>query len=204
MKVLRITFLFLLLVTSVSAYAQNDTDSKSLIPAAKKIAQAYAMLEKHPGDSLYQVQYLLDFPHNWKTFLEIYNPPDFSQLYDAIPEHFFVFETLSKKHPELVGIDLITLGKQANYPPLYNPDAIDVLRHTIATFAANHTSLFVKLFRQLSSIEKNRLTFLLADVENFKGYHEYKQIISNLESSGNTGIADRFKRAESERKKEGH
>jgi len=86
----------------------------------------------------------------------------------------------------------------------YDSDAPACLQVVTAKFAAKHTKLFVRLFNQLSSPEKENLVKFLADVENFKAYPEYKQIISNLESSGNKDIEEEFKRAKQERIKEGN
>lgn len=195
-----IAFVLLLSTLPASAYAQNAGNPKPLIPEAAKVEKAYMAMKNHPGNSLYEKQFILAFPRNWKTFLDVYQPPDFSQLYEESADQIcFTMPALSDKYPERVGSLLVGLSKDGHY----DSDAPACLQDVTAKFAAKHTSLFVRLFRQLSSSEQKNLVKFLADVANFEAYPEYKQIISHLESSGNRDLAKKFKRAKQARMKEG-
>lgn len=199
MRTLRIALLVLLSLLPIAAHAQDDASTKPLIPAAKKVAEAYAMMKKHPGDSLYEVQYLLAFPHDWATFERVYDTDDGSQLTGAVLEQiYYALIGISGEHPELVGSVLMDISKQSNYGHDNFSDGGDVLQKTIAVFAVRNPKLFVRLYKQLNSVEQKNLVNILSNAENFDGYPEYKKIISNLESSGNQDIADQFKRAEME------
>lgn len=206
MKILWITSLLLCSLLPVLAHAQDDAGSKPLIPAAKKVAQAYAMMKKHPGDSLYEVQYLLAFPHDYQTFEKVYDPYDGSQLNgQQLDQIYIAMKDLSKKHPELVGIDLMELGAQANYAFPDISEAPGSLQHSIVEYAVGNTRLFIQLFDQFSDAEKKRLVTLLANVEAFDNEsYPYGTLIAKLESAGAKDIASRLKQAKIDRIKEGH
>jgi hypothetical protein len=209
-----------LLLLPVTSHAQDDAGTKplmfgtppnhavtkSLIPAAKKVAEAYAAMKNHPGDSLYEVQYLLAFPHDWQTFQKVYNSENASQLYYEMPRQVgLAMRDLSKKHPELVGIDLMQLGKQVDYAFPNISDGPEMLQHTIVEYAVGNIRLFIQLFDQFSKAEKKRLVTMLANVENFDNrFYPYETLIAKLESAGAKDIATRLKQAKTDRIKKGH
>src|SRR5260221_9389103 len=96
------------LLFGVNARAQE----RPLSPKARELTQALAALRTSPDDSATQERYLKAFPHDYKEFLNLFEPDH--ELYDG---HDFV-EALSvagKDHETDLGKLLVGLAKDAHY-----------------------------------------------------------------------------------------
>ena len=142
---LRIAFSLLGLL-SLSVCAQE----KQLSPRAQKLTRALAALHSKPDDPMTQEHYLQTFPHDYKSFLDLFDLDH--ELYDG---HDFidVLPSLARSHDTQVGTLLIGLCKDAHI----EADAPTYLQLAAAAYGSQHAKSFAKLLRQLPTEKENHL-----------------------------------------------
>ena len=187
------TAFFLLGLLSLSVCAQE----KQLSPRAQELTRALAALHSKPDDPMTQEHYLQTFPHDYKTFLDLFDLDH--ELYDG---HDFidVLPSLAKNHDAQVGTLLIGLSKDAHR----EADAPTYLQLAAAAYGSQHTKSFAKLLKQLPTEKENHLITFLADVENHHGYAEYQGIIDHLKGLEEQDLANKFEEARKKKEKRPH
>jgi hypothetical protein len=176
-------------------------EEKPLSPQAQSLKQLLSSLKEHPEDKSIQSQYLLAFPKDIKTFRNLFDQSDFSELYYDEADYVGMLSSLAERHPETVGKLLIGLCKNATA----GPDALSDLQQATIEYATSRTSLFAKLMKARPAKEASGVIRFLADVENHEAYPEYSQLIANLRKGNETTLARQFESARTERKRQkGH
>ena len=181
----------LLAVLSSSAPAQE----KQLSPVARKLKEALADLQRKPNDPIIQKRYLLAFPRDYKSFLELF---DFERELSDGYEYIAILLMLSKSHEREVGILLVQLGGDAHY----EADAPGYLQHATSIYGSEHTQMFVRFLKRLPTGKQAQLIAFLADVENPAAYPEYQSIIDHLKILGDNDVAHKFEVAREKRASE--
>jgi hypothetical protein len=166
---------------------------------ARKLTIALANLRKNPNDPTAQQAYLQAFPKTYAAFLHLFGYPG-GELYDAYPEYMDVLPSLAGNNERALGKLLIQLSKDAHY----EADAPGDLRDTTATYASQHTKVFVELVKQLSIEKRAHLITFLADVEDFSAYPPYQETIDHLSSLGEKCLAEEFQVAREQRQRQPH
>mgnify|MGYP001564002018 CR=1 FL=1 len=169
---------------------------KKLSLQAQELKSSLAVLKANPRDKSAQTQYLQKFPKDIQTFRRLFDPPDFSELYDG-NDYIFALRDLEQDQPIQVGELLISLSKDAPQ----GADALSYLRQVTAKYAVSSTATFAKLLHSRSEKEISRVIRYLADVENHHYYPEYPLIIENLRKIGETKLAQQFEAAKKKRMK---
>lgn len=169
---------------------------KKLSSQAQELKSSLAILQANSMDKSAQTKYLQKFPKDILTFRRLFDPPDFSELYDG-HEYILVLSDLAQDQPVQVGELLIGLSKDAPQ----GADALSHLRQVTAEFGVNNTAMFAKLLHSRSEKEISKVIWYLADVENHHAYPEYPQIIQNLKKIGETKLAQQFEATKKERMK---
>ena len=138
------------------------------------------------------------FPKTYAAFVHLFGYPG-GKLYDAYPEYIDVLPSLAGNNERGLGQLLIQLSKDAHY----EADALGDLRETTATYASQHTKVFVELIKQLS-IEKRAhlITFLTDGIEDFDAYPQYQEAIDHLRSLGEKCVAEEFEVAREQRQRQ--
>ena len=188
---LRIAFSLLGLL-SLSVCAQE----KQLSPRAQKLTRALAALHSKPDDPMTQEHYLQTFPHDYKSFLDLFDLDD--ELYDG---HDFidVLPSLARNHDTQVATLLIGLCKDAHI----EADA-PTLQLAAVAYGSQHAKSFAKLLKQLPTEKENHLITFLADVENHRGYAEYQSIIDRLKGLEEQDLANKFEEARKKKEQRPH
>lgn len=174
----------------------NSGAEEKLSLQAQELKISLTALKASPKDKSAQTQYLKKFPKNIGAFQRLFNPPDFSELYDGA-DYIFALRDLAQDHPVVVGELLIDLTKDAPQ----GADALSYLRQVTAEFAVKNTGVFAKLLHSHSEKETSKVVKYLADVENHSAYPEYLLIIDNLRKIGEPRLAQQFETAKKERMK---
>lgn len=185
---------FLLVLSSRSVCAQE----KQLSPRAQELTRALAALHRKPDDPMTQEHYLQTFPHDYKTFLDLFDLDH--ELYDGGYDYIDVLPSLARNHDTKVGKLLVGLSKDAHY----EADAPSYLQHTTAAYGSQHTKSFAKLLKQLPTVKQDHLITFLADVENHHGYPEYESIIDHLKGLEEQDLANKFEEARRKREQQLH
>ena len=191
---MKILLIIILLVQSLPC---QTTDLKS---ASKKVVRAYEQLNKNSRNDSVQLNYIRSFPHDWRTFLSVFQPDDLSQLYPKYDDYTTVLDSLRIKYPVEVGKLLIGLACKAKW----EADATGDVQHILGRFAVCNTILFAKLLREQTKSEQNNVIKFLADVENHDAYPEYQSIIDNLNASKQYQLSKKFEIARKLRIREPH
>jgi predicted glycoside hydrolase/deacetylase ChbG (UPF0249 family) len=186
-KTLAIAF-FLLIASPSFVHAQGNT----LSPEGRNLTDALAKLHEKPQNPEVQEEYLKLFPHQYKDFLGLF---DFrKELYDG-HDFIIVLPALAGNHEAEVGSLLVHLSKDAHK----EADALSYLQDATAVYASQHTKTFAELVSRLSPGEHTNLITFLADVENYRSYKEYQDVINQLKALGQDGLAKEFEVARERR-----
>jgi hypothetical protein len=185
-----ITVILLLLGSSILAKGQT----KRLSPEARRLTNALAELQKRPNDPEVQRQYLNVFPHDYKSFLALFDLD--RELYDG-QNFILVLPSLVKDHEDDEGRLLVGLSKDAHK----EADAPTYLQYVTAIYGSQHTKTFATLLEQLPSAEQANLVTFLADVENHAAYTGYQGIIDHLKALGQGHLAKEFELARETRRR---
>jgi hypothetical protein len=180
--------LFLGIVLALSAAGQE----KTLSTEGRTLTNALAELQKNPADPAVQAQYLKAFPHDYKTFLALFEPD--RELYDG-HEFILVLPSLAKNHETEVGHLLVQLSKNAQW----NADAPNHLEQATIVYGDEHTQTFAALLQQLSATERSTLITFLAHAQNYAVYPEYQTLIDHLRDIGRGDLAREFEVARERR-----
>lgn len=182
---------FLLELLSLHVCAQE----KQLSPKAQELTRALAALQSKPDDPMTQEHYLQAFPHDYKSFLDLFDLHH--ELYDG-HDYIDVLPSLARNHDIQVGTLLVGLSKDAHK----EADAPTYLQLATASYGSQHTKSFAKL--QLPTEEENHVITFLADVENHHAYAEYQGIIDHLKGLEEQDLANQFEEARKKKEQRPH
>ncbi len=169
-----------------------SSQTKQLSLQARKLSDALAELKAKPGDPKVQGQYLNIFPHDYVSFLGLFDQGQ--ELADGF-EYIMVLPSLFKNHEAETGRLLLQLSSSAHK----EADAPTYLQITMANYAAQYTTTFANLLQQLPPAERINLITFLADVENHAVYGQYQEIIDHLRAIGLDDLSKEFERAREKR-----
>jgi hypothetical protein len=181
---------------SLAGLSQSTpAQEKQLSPAGRKLKDAWDEMQRKPNDPIIQKRYLAVFPHDYKSFLDLFVNHEFP---DVGHEYIAVLPTLAKSHEREVGKLLVRLSEDAHY----EADAPGDLRQAMATYGSQHTQMLVRFLKSLPRGKQAQLIAFLADVENPAAYPEYQSIIDHLNVLGDNDVANKFEIAREKRSKE--
>jgi hypothetical protein len=183
---MRIKLLLIFLLLSLGSHSQI------LIPDATKVKAAFNKLSADTNSKKLQQLYVAAFPSDTKTFLKIFQTEEFDQLYLDSYKYLDAFEKCAKTFPTQVISKCLNIGKNLDW----DADAVGQLQQISVRLAIRHLALFVNKYKTLNSKAQNHLLRFYADVENFKAYPEYQELINKLKNVGEGDIA---KKLENER-----
>ncbi len=146
-----------------------------------------------------EMAYLNAFPATFQRFkFTFYGESGVGELYDKHQDHLMLLEKLSKKYPAKV----LSIWLSAATYGEWDADAIGILQHQLANYAAYNTKKFAEAI--LSKPLEQRLSIIkfLEDVENHSAYEEYKRTVENLKVLGLKELSKQFLRAKEEREKQ--
>jgi hypothetical protein len=191
-SMLRNAFLFFALLSSVSAYATVSPESAKL--------EALRLQVENSHSPVLEQKYLDLFPSNYRRFSQTFYGKDLNtldELYDQHYEHLSLLQSLSEKYPNKVLS--IWLGVATNGH--WEADAVGILQHQLAKYAASHTQEFASALIAKTPKERISIIQFLADVENHYYYSDYTSIIENLKSLGYVELRTQFAKAKQDRMK---
>lgn len=193
-RVFAISAYWIVLTTVSWAAFQN---SNSAQPEAQKLANALADLQRTPEDPTVQQTYLDAFPHDYKSFLQLF---DYGGVLSDGHAYIQRLRTLSKTHELEVGRLLVQLSKDAHY----EADAPSYLQHVTAAYGSEHPATFAALLKKLSPEDRGKLITFLADVEVHSSYLDYQNIVKELRARHEIELARQFELARQKRQRKGY
>lgn len=185
----RLVFCLVLLV--------NYSFGQSLNPEATRVKTVFDKLTASPKDKQLQAVYIASFSANSKSFLSVFNPISFDQLYNGSVTYIDTLYQCSFSFSKEVISKCVDIGKNL----VWDADAVGYLQDISVRLASTQTKIFVAKYKSLTDGDKSSLFKFYADVENFDGYPEYQDLIDKLNALHQNEIAKKFEIARTKRKK---
>jgi hypothetical protein len=171
--------------------------SQTLMPVASKLKTAYEKLLSDTGNNKLQERYIVAFPSDTKTFLNIFQTKNFDQLYENSYQYLELFEKCAPAFPKEVLSKCMEIDKNL----IWDADAVGQLQQISVSLSVKYFTIFIAQYRTLSSKEQNGLINYYADIENYNAYSEYQDLIDKLNSVGQRDISNKLQNARTKRKK---
>lgn len=139
-----------------------STNVTGLSKKAKAVHLRTLAVYKEPSSEAHKKLFISTFPKNFSSFMAIFQPKDFGQLYDGFI-YIELLRKLSDEYPEL-GVEVL-LGLAGN--ACLTADAPNYLRHTLELFRSNHQAIYKSHFTKLSKEKlKNIRKFMSASLHS--------------------------------------
>ena len=181
----------------LSLLISNAVFAQSLSQTSQKIKIAYDELKSDSSSNRKQLAYLTEFPNNSGTFMAVFMPPDFGELYSDSYKYIEALIGLAKTYPSKVIKKSLNIGKGLKW----EADATGQMQQSIVELGNKNIHIFSQQLNSLPTIEAAHLITFLADVENHKAYPEYQQLIESLQRIGENQLATKFIAARALREK---
>jgi hypothetical protein len=183
----------LLLLSCLSAFVCIADGQIAGQNTAEQLRIALGRLQKAPHDTSAQQEYIHAFPHDFASFVHLFDLG--KPLYDG-HEYVEAFSSLGDSHEDEIGSTLTSLCSEARY----DADAPEYLQQATAVFGSRHTEKFLSLLKALPARKQAHIiNFLTEGVEDFAAYPEYQRIIDHSNTLGETAIAQQFETARTRR-----
>ncbi|HYV91268.1 MAG TPA: hypothetical protein VE978_05775 [Chitinophagales bacterium] len=162
--------------------------SQILTADAMKVKTAFDNLSADTNSKKLQEDYIAAFPSDSNSFLKIFGPEKFDQLYSESYKYLEALEKCAATFPIEVINKCIDIGKDLGW----DADAVGQLQQMSVDLAIKCTTVFVSKYKTLEGKEQNNLINFYADVENHNAYPEYQELINKLNSIGEKDIAKKL------------
>ena len=170
---------------------QRDLGSESL-----RLYDDVTDIFSDPSNESKRLQYLGHFPKRFAEFTDIFDPPDFGELYHTSELFLLLLEDIIKDYPQRGAVLLVALAREAKY----SADAPAHLQKICSIFIHDFYDDFIVEFNKLNGQDELKAVDFLADYENFDGNSVFEGIISKLEEKNNGGLLKKFLAAKEKRR----
>jgi hypothetical protein len=191
-KLVYISILAFFIFSANLLHAQNDKIS----PRASSISQKVKELKEDPLNNDLWVKYLSVFPNTKKDFKKIFDPDDFSELYNNSSQYIFILEQAPKNQKREI-IKLIFNITKTGAPGCC--DAWSALYMVTENYALNDTNDLIILLKLLKPQEKENVIKFMADKEAIGSSKSYQHFINILKSKNENELAIKFEIARKKR-----
>ncbi len=181
--------------TDTPGVADQKT-TQTLSEEARQLKAAYEASSADTASNILGRALLFAFPNNKATFIAVFDPPDFGNLYHGSFEILERVEGCVKYDPQIAGDKLIAICKDLHE----GVDAVGYIKHMTVSYGIYYPDLFAEKIHGLASSEMDGLIRFLADVENHGAYPEYQDLINALKTNGYDQLAAACEQARTSRK----
>lgn len=182
---MRCSFIIFLLLVSGVAFANPYDGRMSMFENGKEVTKTYhqmlreksldglSLLSKQVHERALEVfdkpnsadakkRYLVSFPRSFKSFMEIFQPKSFGELYDGFI-YIHLVDSLASEYPETVGSIYLELASEA----CLEADAPNYLRHNLVAFESRYPEIYKKYYKNLTSGQQHNIElFKKASIHN--------------------------------------
>jgi hypothetical protein len=169
--------------------------SQVLIPDAVKIKSAYELLLADTSNKKLQESFVVAFPSNTRSFLDVFQAKNFDQLYNESYKYLELFEKCAAEYPQEVLGKCVNIGRYL----IWDGDAVGQLQNICISLSIEYPRVFLNDYQTLSIKDQNGLISFYADVENFDAYPEFQELIDKLNSIGQSAISRKLENARTKR-----
>jgi hypothetical protein len=173
----------------------------NLSDSSRKIKNQLSLLQNNINDSQLWDEYLQVFPRNRAEFKKIFDPDDFSQLYNSSEQYIYIFNSAPDNKRLSIFKRIISIIKEDASGCC---DAWSALQIVATEYTLNDTKNFLSILKSCKLNEREKVIEFLADVENHYQYKPYQSIIDKLNKIDEHNIAMEFETARTKRMKVRH
>ncbi len=193
---------FAMLLFVFLLYIPSGGQAQELSASATLLENKLNELKLNPSDIDLWEQYLSLFPSDKDNFIKLFNPEDFSELYENSFDFIFIFQKAPKS------LDSQVIGAIFNIIKNGAPGCCDAWSalHSVLSeeYVTNHYSTFMTLLKGLSNKERRNIITFLADKEAIKTVKSYQKIIDDLRIQNEELLAEEFEEARVKRIAQAH
>jgi len=195
---MRFLFVITLMITLVLPVFASEQFS-SLSDNSLRVKNAYEEFVQNPEDKSIQLAYLDAFPSDFVTFMAVFMPRGFGQLYDGHEYVEAIYE---------IGQDLPTPTMQkilkVAVSGKWDADAPNYLQGTIIGLAKLNPEVFAKEFSVLTEVEQTEVIHFLVDGPH-RPTSRFVNLTEEMQTMGYMDIAAKMnKAADIARRNSGH
>lgn len=167
----------------------SNAYASELSASARKVKTAYDAFTELPSERNVQIAYLEAFPNDFETFLAVFMPKDYKQLYDG-QEYVYALFDIGKVLPE----QTLKLMMQIETTGKWDADAPNYLQHITINLGKMYPKEFVDSLTELSSLDQKGVINFLVDGPH-RPTKSYQKLTDLLKKLGYLGIAKQLRRA---------
>lgn len=140
----------------------REKSLEGLTPMSKLIHELALDVFDNPNATDAKELYLASFPRSFKSFLEIFHPKSFEELYDGFV-YLHLVDSLSSEYPDTAGDIYLKLASEA----CLDADAPNYLRHNLVAFERHYQKIYKKNYKSLTSEQQRNVeSFKKASIHN--------------------------------------
>ena len=160
-----------------------------LLPKAKKLKKIRTLYLEKPSKKL-ELKYIKTFPSDFKEFKSIFDPEDFSQLYDHSWVYVDLLIELYEKYPEVIGKKLIKLASTGK-PGV---DAVSSLTEGTIKHFVSDIKRFLKILSKYKEKEIDNIVSFIAAARNYHPivFPTYHKLLKKLKELGEMKLYKKF------------
>lgn len=133
-------------VTKTYHQMLREKSLEGLSPLSKQVHELALEVFDNPKSADAKKRYFESFPRSFGSFMDIFQPNSFGELYDGYI-YIHLIDSLASEYPETVGSIYLKLASKA----CLDADAPSYLRHNLVTFEGRHPEVYKKYYNSLTS-----------------------------------------------------
>jgi len=192
---------FLTLLLFLSLACPVSAKEVTLSDRAQKIRAKFIELRNNLDNTNLWEEYLKILPRSKTDFKRIFDPDDFSELYNNSHEYIFILNSAPETNRKEV-IELVVSITKRGAPGCC--DAWSALHRVAVTYAIQDTRGFLSSLKFVKASERQNVIKFIADKENHRVFEDYQVIIDKLKNLQEQQIAKEFENARALRMKAKH
>ena len=179
----------------------QSIQEKALSPYSKVILEKFNKLKAYANDKNAWEEYLYVFPKTKSVFIKIFDPEDFSELYNDSDNYIRILKAAPKNYLESILKIFFKITK--NGAPGCC-DAWSSLHMLMVELATDFPVEFSNLIKKYPSTEQKNIIAFMADMEAIAYSEEYEKIIVKLQEIKEGKLVSCFEEARKKRAAKRH
>lgn len=166
-----------------------------LLPETQKVKVAYEAIVRDGSLPENQVFFLKSFPNTKDTFIRVFIPNEYDQLYTESRAYVEAFGRYGEMYPQYALPKAISLSKGL----LWASGAVADLHEITLRLANANTDLFITELKKLKKKEVTSVIYFLANAPN--AGPDLQILVNKLKAGNGMQLADQFTKTMDEQKK---
>ena len=139
-------------VTKTYHQMLREKSLEGLSPLSKQVHELALEVFDNPNSADAKKRYFESFPRSFRSFMDIFQPNSFGELYDGYI-YIHLIDSLASEYPETVGSIYLKLASKA----CLDADAPNYLRHNLVAFEGRYPEVYKKYYNNLTSDQQHNV-----------------------------------------------